>query len=129
MSFNDFKWNPVYAACAIKRDPVAVRALEASFLADARSAALSARARAKAQVGRDIPYVLLMHVGAFDARMLPRLLALYSEMGFRFVTLQEAEADPYYASAVDLSRPGPTPSLAGPPVSPALDGPPAGLCN
>jgi lysophospholipase L1-like esterase/peptidoglycan/xylan/chitin deacetylase (PgdA/CDA1 family) len=129
MSFNDFKWNPVYAACAVKRDPVAVRALEASFLADARSAALAARARAKAQVGRDIPYVLLMHVGAFDARMLPRLLALYSEMGFRFVTLQEAESDPYYASAVDLSRPGPTPSLAGPPVSPALDSPPAGLCN
>jgi hypothetical protein len=23
---------------------------------------------------RDIPYVLLMHIGAFDARMLPRLL-------------------------------------------------------
>ncbi len=129
MSFNDFKWNPVYAACAVKRDAVAVRALEASFLADARSAALASRARAKAQVGRDIPYVLLMHVGAFDAHMLPRLLALYSEMGFRFITLQEAEADPYYGGAVDLSRPGPTPSLAGPPVTPALQGPPAGLCS
>jgi len=129
MSFNDFSWNPVYAACSVKRDAGAIATLEASFLRDARAAAVSARARAKAQVGRDIPYVLLMHVGAFDARMLPKLLALYREMGFRFVTLPEAEADPYYAPAVDLSLPGPTPSLAGPPALPVLAGPPAGLCS
>ncbi len=129
MSFNDFSWNPVYAACSVKRDVGAIAALEASFLGEARAAALAARARAKAQVGRDIPYVLLMHVGAFDARMLPKLLALYREMGFRFVTLPEAEADPYYARAIDLSLPGPTPSLAGPPALPALVGPPAGLCS
>ena len=129
MSFNDFSWNPVYAACSVKRDVGAIAKLEASFLGDARAAALAARARAKAQVGRDIPYVLLMHVGAFDARMLPKLLALYREMGFRFVTLPDAEADPYYAPAVDLSLPGPTPSLTGPPALPALAGPPAGLCS
>ena len=129
MSFNDFSWNPVYAACSVKRDGGAIARLEASFLSDARAAALAARARAKAQVGRDIPYVLLMHVGAFDARMLPKLLALYREMGFRFLTLPDAEADPYYAPAVDLSLPGPTPSLAGPPALPALAGPPAGLCS
>jgi len=129
MSFNDFSWNPVYAACSVKRDVGAIATLEASFLGDAQAAALAARARAKAQVGRDIPYVLLMHVGAFDARMLPKLLALYREMGFRFVTLPEAEADPYYARAIDLSLPGPTPSLAGPPALPALAGPPAGLCS
>ncbi len=129
MSFNDFSWNPVYAACSAERDAGAIARLELSFLGDARAAALAARARAKAQVGRDIPYVLLMHVGAFDARMLPKLLALYREMGFRFVTLPEAEADPYYARAIDLSLPGPTPSLAGPPALPALAGPPAGLCS
>jgi peptidoglycan/xylan/chitin deacetylase (PgdA/CDA1 family) len=128
MSFGDFLWNPVYAACAAKRDTAAIARLETSFLADARGAALASRARAKAQLGRDIPYVLLMHVGAFDARMMPRLLDLYRSMGFRFVTLQDAQADPYYAPATDLSRPGPTPSLAGPPATPALAGPPAGLC-
>lgn len=128
MSFDDYKWNPVYAACATKHDAMAIETLEASFLADARTAALTARARARAQVGRDIPYVLLMHVGAFDAGMLPRLLALYTDMGFRFTTLQDAEADRYYAAATDLSLPGPTPSLAGPSPVPALAGPPAGLC-
>ncbi len=129
MSFDDYKWNPPYAGCDIGRDADAVRRLEDSFLADARAAAIASRARAKAQLGRDIPYVLLLHVGAFDARMMPRLLALYQTMGFRFVTLAEAEADPYYAAALDLSRPGPTPSLAGPPTVPALAGPPAVTCG
>ncbi|MEG3165448.1 GDSL-type esterase/lipase family protein [Sphingomonas sp. PB2P19] len=128
MSFNDFNWNPVYAACAAKRDTAAITRLETSFLSAARTAAEATRARAKTQLGRDIPYVLLMHVGSFDAHMMPRLLDLYRSMGFRFVTLADAESDPYYAAATDLSRPGPTPSLAGPPATPAPAGPPAGLC-
>jgi hypothetical protein len=37
--------------------------------------------------------------------MLPRLLALYRELGFRFVTLPEAERDPAYAADVDPSLP------------------------
>ncbi len=125
MGFGDFLWNPPYAACAAKRDAAAIRRLEDSFIDDARSNALAVRAQARAQLGRDIPYVLLMHVGAFDARMLPRLIALYRSMGFRFVTLAEAEADPFYAGATDLSRPGPMPALA----TPALPGPPADLCQ
>jgi hypothetical protein len=61
--------------------------------------------------GRELPLVLLMHVGAFDARMLPRTLALYRRLGFRFVSLAEAQADPFYAAANDPRLPGPSPSL------------------
>ena len=125
LGFGDFLWNPVYADCAAGGDAAAIARLERRFLDDARADALARRAQAHRQVGRDVPYVLLMHVGAFDARMLPRLIALYRSMGFRFVTLAQAEADPFYAAATDLSRPGPTPSLA----TPALPGPPAGLCR
>jgi len=42
---------------------------------------------------RDIKYVLLMHVGAFDAKMLPELLALYRSKGVSFISLPVA--DPY----------------------------------
>lgn len=128
MSFDDYNWNPPYAACVAKRDPAAIATLETGYLAAARTATLASRARAKAQLGHDIPYVLLMHVGAFDARMLPRLLSLYTSMGFRFVTLAEAEADPYYAAATDLTRTTASPSLQGPPSVAAPVGPPAGLC-
>jgi len=125
MSFNDFNWNAPYAACAAKRDGRGIAQLERSFLADAREAALAARTAAQARLGRDIPYVLLMHVGAFDAHMLPALLDLYSRMGFRFVDLANAERDPFYARALDMTAPGPSPSLPGA----SLPGPPAGTCS
>jgi len=127
MSFADYDWAAPYTACTARHDAAAIARLEGGLLADARAAAIAARAQAQAQIGRDIPYVLLMHVGAMSAHMLPRLVAMYREMGFDFTTLERAQADPYYRAATDLSLPGPTPSLAGPPA-PTLAGPPAGLC-
>ena len=105
MSFDDYLWNPPYARCVANHDDSAIAQLEASYLTAAKNAAAEARANAKALHGRDIPYVLLMHAGAFDARMLPRLLALYRRAGFAFTTLAKAEADPAYAADVDPSRP------------------------
>ena len=52
--------------------------------------------------GRDVKYVLLMHVGAFDAKMLPELLAMYRAKGIRFISLEEAEQDPAYRDDPDL---------------------------
>lgn len=125
MSFNDFNWNAPYAKCAAKGDKTSIETLERSFLTDARAAAVAARAAAKAKLGRDIPYVLLMHVGAFDAHMLPALLDLYSRMGFRFVSMPDAEKDPFYAAAVDPLRNEDSPGLTGA----ALAGPPALPCS
>lgn len=111
MSFGDFGWNAPYARCAARQDKTEIAELERTYLAAASSAARRARTLSRLLYGRDIPYVLLMHVGAFDARMLPRLLDLYQSMGFRFVTLAQAERDPFYAAARNLSRPGPSPTL------------------
>ena len=111
MSFGDYAWNDAFARCAAKADTGAIAGLEASYLAAARAQALRSRQLAHGALGRDLPYVLLMHVGAFDARMLPRLLDLYRAMGFDFTTLPRAEADPFYAAAIDLSLAGPSPTL------------------
>ncbi|MBJ7483227.1 polysaccharide deacetylase family protein [Brevundimonas sp.] len=97
LSFDDYAWNEPYARCADKGDAEAIERLEASFLASARTSLIQARARSKAALGRDIPYVLLMHIGAFDARMLPKLLDQYRRDGATFVTLEQAQADPFYA--------------------------------
>lgn len=111
MSFGDYAWNDAYSRCKAKGNQAAITELEQSFLAAARAQALRSRTIAQSTVGRDIPYVLLMHLGAFDARMLPRLLDLYQELGFSFTSLPQAEADPFYASARDLTLPGPSPTL------------------
>jgi peptidoglycan/xylan/chitin deacetylase (PgdA/CDA1 family) len=98
MSFGDYAWNEPYARCMAKGDTAAVTAMEASYLKAAKDSLDYSRGLSATLYGRDIPYVLLMHAGAFDARMMPRLLALYRENGVTFVGLEEAEKDPFYAA-------------------------------
>lgn len=101
MDFSDWAYNDVYARCVAKGDQAAIATMEAAFLAGAEANIARYRAMAKALYGRDIPYVLLMHLGAFDARMMPRLLAVYRKHGFHFVSLAEATRDPYYRADVN----------------------------
>ena len=112
MDFDDWAFDPPYARCLAKGDQAGLMRLEDAYLQAASDAADYSRLMSKTAFGRDIPYVLLMHVGHIDARMLPRLLALYRRRGFRFVTLQQAEADPFYRSQTDLGTAAGPDSLA-----------------
>jgi lysophospholipase L1-like esterase len=101
MDFSDWAYNNAYARCLAKGDSDAILAMEHAWLGTASVQADRARAMAHALYGRDIPYVLLMHLGAFDAHMMPRLVAMYREKGYRFVSIEEAGKDPYYAPEVN----------------------------
>lgn len=96
LTFDDYAWNGPYARCAARGDAASIAALEESWLAAADASLAYERDLARRLYGWDVPYVLLMHVGAFDARMLPRLLALYRQRGVQLVTLEQAMADPFY---------------------------------
>lgn len=109
MSFDDWAFNEPYARCAAKGDAAAIADLEKRYLEGAAAAADRSRAMAKTLYGKDIPYVLLMHAGAFDARMAPRLLKLYQDRGFGFTTLEKAQKHPFYKTDIDPSLP-PTPT-------------------
>jgi len=98
MSFGDWAFNAPYARCVAQHNDAAIAQLEAEYLKAADDTITYTRAASQSTTGRDIPYVLLMHVGALDAKLLPRLLALYKQRGFRFITLEQAEADPFYAT-------------------------------
>jgi peptidoglycan/xylan/chitin deacetylase (PgdA/CDA1 family) len=110
MSFADYLWTEPYARCRAKGDPQAVAQLESSYLKSAEDNIGHYREMSHTLLGRDIPYVLLMHVGALDAKMLPRVLDLYRSRGFEFVTLEQAERDPFYAQDTDLHLP-PAPDM------------------
>lgn len=108
MSFADYNWNEPYARCMAKHDAREVVKLEHSYLEAATESMKYYRDLSQILYGKDIPYVLLMHIGAFDARMLPRLLADYRAHGFKFVSLQDAEKDPFYKYDTDPKLlPGP----------------------
>jgi hypothetical protein len=91
-----------------KHDGTGIEQLHDLYLAAADDAIAPTRALSKEVYGRDIPYVLLMHIGAFDARMLPELIALYRSRGFTFVSLPEAEKDPAYNDDADVAPAGGT---------------------
>lgn len=100
-SFADYAFNAPYARCAAAGDQVAVKRLEDAYLKAAVDNIEYAHLMSKALYGRDIPYILLMHVGALDARLLPRLVEVYRSHGVQFVSLQEATKDPFYRNDLD----------------------------
>lgn len=102
MSFGDYLWNEPYVRCKTNGDAAAIAMLEDSYLAAADESSEYYRSISHALYRRDIPYVLLVHVGTFEARMLPRLLQLFLAKGFEFVTLPEAERNEFYRNATDL---------------------------
>jgi len=99
MDFEDYLWNEPYARCLAKGDTASIQQLHDSYLATAGSYIETYRTLARNLYGHDIPYVLLLHAGAFDAHMLPELLDLYRSRGFSFISLPEAEKDPAYADS------------------------------
>lgn len=109
MSFSDWAFTPAYARCAGKRDKAGTLELERLYLQSQRENLAASRDMARKLYGRDIPYVLLMHVSAMSAHMMPQVIRLYRAAGFRFASLSEAERDPAYAGYTDL-RSVPPPS-------------------
>jgi peptidoglycan/xylan/chitin deacetylase (PgdA/CDA1 family) len=106
MDFQDYDWNEPYARCAAKHDDAAIKSLHDSYLAAADESIRVYREIAQTLYRRDVPYVLLMHVGAFDAHMLAELIALFRSRGFSFVSLQQAIADPIYSFDPKVTSPG-----------------------
>jgi len=105
MDFADYLWNEPYARCAGKHDEASIRKLHDSYLAVADQYYDVFRELSQKLYGRDVKYVLLMHVGAFDARMLPELLTRYRARGVRFISLADAMSDPAYQDDPDIGEP------------------------
>jgi peptidoglycan/xylan/chitin deacetylase (PgdA/CDA1 family) len=105
MDFEDYLWNNPYARCLAKHDESSIAKLHDSYLAVADQYFGVFRQLSRMVYGRDVKYVLLMHVGAFDARMLPELLALYRAKGVQFISLADAMADPAYQDDPDIGEP------------------------
>jgi peptidoglycan/xylan/chitin deacetylase (PgdA/CDA1 family) len=97
MDFGDWQWTAPYARCRVAGNAAAIVQLEQMYLQAAREGIAYSRGMSRKLYGRDIPFVLLLHDSAFEARMLSRLIQLYRSEGFRFVSLPDAERDPAYA--------------------------------
>jgi peptidoglycan-N-acetylglucosamine deacetylase len=96
MDWEDYLWNSAYARCSANNDQKSIEWLRASYLDTASKYIDLNRELSKMLFGRDINYVLLMHLGSFSSTILPNALDLLKKKGFTLVTLQEAQSDPVY---------------------------------
>jgi peptidoglycan/xylan/chitin deacetylase (PgdA/CDA1 family) len=97
LNFDDYAYNEPYARCMARNDAQSLDWLKQSYLSRAAESLSQGQQMANTLYGRDIKHVMLLHIGAFEMIMLPKLLDLLQERGFQLVTLQEAESDPIYA--------------------------------
>jgi len=99
MSFDDYAYNDPYVRCLARNDSSGVDWLKESYASRAAAELSHGREEAQRLYGHDIGHVLLLHVGAFQMVMLPKLMELLEQRGFSLVTLPEAQADPAYSAA------------------------------
>lgn len=112
ISFDDWAWNDPYTRCLAQRDTRSLEWLKSAYMRSAAESLSASRRMSQAVYGRDIPYVMLLHIGAFETVMLPRLLDLLRRRGFALVPLEQAESDPAYSDDPDIALKAGTTFLA-----------------
>jgi peptidoglycan/xylan/chitin deacetylase (PgdA/CDA1 family) len=96
LDIGDWAWQGPYARCMAKKDTESVKWLKESYLDIANEDINLSQKVAHLLLGHDVPHVLLLHVGAFNAVMLPQLLNLLKKKHFRIESLEKVESDPVY---------------------------------
>jgi hypothetical protein len=104
LSFGDYDYNEPYARCLLKNDTAAIEQLKKSYLDGAAQNLTDGVAMAEQLYGHDIKHVMLLHIGGFQTVMLPHLLELLKDRGFKLISLEDAESDSAYST--DPNMPG-----------------------
>lgn len=94
--FDDWAWNEPYARCAAQHDLRSIDWLTQSFLGIAMRRLKWAEQVAQLVLDRPMKQILLLHAGAFDARMTDALLTAFERADVRFISLESALRDPVY---------------------------------
>lgn len=102
IALNDWAYADAYARCIAKGDATAVATLRKDYMRDVTAAIKRARVLSQKIYGRDIPHVLLVHIGALTGEMMPQILGVLDAEGAEYIRLKEAQSDPAY----DFSGPG-----------------------
>lgn len=97
LNFNDDDWSDPYIRCVAKHDEAGIAWLKQSYMASAKEFIRRGRERQKAAFGHEIPNVLLLHATAFTTLMVPDLIQMLKQEGFRFASLEKVERNRAYS--------------------------------
>jgi peptidoglycan/xylan/chitin deacetylase (PgdA/CDA1 family) len=87
-----------YCAAQARGDQDCANFIKATFKSLLLDKSVKARAVASKTAGHEIKHVLMLRANQLTCDMLGELLAWYKALGAEFITLDEALADPFYAS-------------------------------
>ncbi len=96
VDFWDWDYQSPFVRCRAEGFDDGVKALRRAFMQRAVTTLAWHKAASVRAFGRPIAHVLLLHAGAFTAEMIEPLLTAYEKRGVRWITLEEALADPVY---------------------------------
>jgi peptidoglycan/xylan/chitin deacetylase (PgdA/CDA1 family) len=105
---SDFIFNVVYRR-ALGTNPARATKVRDAYLEHTAAASRFAESISVQIFGREVAQTLLLHSNTLNADTLDTLLSRYEARGYRFITLEEAMADPAYATQdTVVSDSGPT---------------------
>lgn len=105
LNFNDDDWDDAYGRCLAQQDVAGIAWLKQSYMENAAVFIRLGRETEQLAFGREIPAVLLLHETSFTTLMLPQLLRLLHQEGFRFSSLPKVESDPAYSLNPNIGVP------------------------
>lgn len=95
-AFSDWAYTDAYARCLAKGDTAAIDAMKVQYLKGVDDGIARMLATSQRVYGRNIPFVLLTHIGGFASIMLPETLDRLEKAGAHYVTLEQAQSDAAY---------------------------------
>ena len=87
-----------YCAALSRGDKVCANFIAATFRSMLLDKTQKARAAAQKIAGRDVKQILMIQANQLTSDLLDELLRWYKAMGVRFISLDEALGDPFYAT-------------------------------
>jgi len=106
VDYHDWAWTDAYARCVSENNQEAISWLKHNVVHSAELHLDYSEELAQILFSRDIPHILLIHFGIFDAVTLDSVLRTLRERGVRFITLEEALGDPVYEINPNLAYSG-----------------------
>jgi peptidoglycan/xylan/chitin deacetylase (PgdA/CDA1 family) len=97
VAFGDWDYTDAYARCVARDDGATIDAMKRQYLADVDQGIARMKEHSQRVFGRQIPQVLLTHLGGWSAVTLPEVMKRLDAAGARYVTLAQAQSDAAYA--------------------------------
>ncbi|MFY9611330.1 MAG: polysaccharide deacetylase family protein [Blastocatellia bacterium] len=94
----DHLFSQRYCSALSRGDQSCANLIKANFRSLAIDTTLKARSIAASKAGRDVKHILAVRANQFTCDNLSELLTWYKSLGARFITLDEALRDPFYAA-------------------------------